>query len=260
MEKYMKNNIFIIITIFLFGASAFASKSVEQLSRKYVGFPYGSSPSGEGVNGIYDKDPMINTRIFDCTTFVETIMLEYISQFENGMSKRQLTESIRYIDRVPTFLNRNHFISLDWLPNNNSEGHLKEITADIFPRYYKTLTKVIDKDNWFEKYHKITKTPYRASRVDIDVITLDRISKNPRLIDRIPSGSVISFVTYQNQSHLKIPFKIHVLHQGLLVRKNGKAYIRHASNKRVGVIEELATKKLRKTNSFESININKIMK
>lgn len=203
---------------------------------------------------------MINTKVFDCTTFVETIMLEYRSQFQNGLTRNELVTSIRYIDREPTFINRNHFISLDWLPNNNLEGNLEEVTAEIFPRHYETKTKTIDKSSWFNKYFNIAGAPYSPEVVDIDVISLRKIARNPRLINRIPDGSVISFVTYQDTTKLKIPFEIHVLHQGLLVRRNGKAYIRHASNKRVGVIDELAKDKLKPTNKFESININKILK
>jgi len=252
---------FILTSIFIFlSGPLFAAKSVEQLSRKYVGFPYDTSPSGEGRNGRYDKDPMINTKKFDCTTFAETVMFEYISQFERRLSKKELIRSIRYIDREQSFVNRNHFISLDWLPNNNLEGHLQEVTAELFPGHFKTMSKTIDKESWFSRYHKVRNTPYRPQKVDIDTVPLKLFAKNPRLIKRIPSGSIISFVTYQNPTHLKIPFQIHVLHQGILVRRNGKAYIRHASNKKVGVIDELATKKLRPSRKFESININKIMK
>ena len=94
---------------------------MKAFSAEFLGLPYGTSgPLGEGVSGRYDQDPLYRFDTFDCTTFVETVVSLSLSKdvdaFENAMNR------IRYEGGEVEFLKRNHFPSLQWIPNNLSNG------------------------------------------------------------------------------------------------------------------------------------------
>ena len=89
---------------------------VEAVSELFLGAPYKHGALGEGPDGEFDRDPLIRFDAFDCTTFVETVMaLSLDSDLNSAMRTLQ---KIRYKDGQIGYATRNHFIELDWVPNN----------------------------------------------------------------------------------------------------------------------------------------------
>ena len=78
------------------------------IGAQYLGARYLNDPLGEGIAP--DPDPLIRTDAFDCTTFVETSLA--------AGDVGALTK-IRYKNGDVDFVNRNHFIESDWIPNNS---------------------------------------------------------------------------------------------------------------------------------------------
>jgi hypothetical protein len=142
-----------------------------------------------------DTDPLIRFDAFDCTTFVETVLA-------NGDIKK--LNKIRYKNGQIDFINRNHFIEVDWLKNNSD---IVENVSNSFPDY-KTRTVIIDKQNWFKKIHNIdVDIAAETTNIDYipyanvgDIIEIEVESKAENISDQ---GKVFSVYTYPNNSITK---------------------------------------------------------
>ena len=69
----------------LFSTGAFAQKlpfnqSIDLTSAYFINTPYKLGPLGEGPEGLFDQDPLYSFDVFDCTTFVETVMALHYSK------------------------------------------------------------------------------------------------------------------------------------------------------------------------------------
>ncbi len=103
---------------------------VELISRLFLGRPYlFFGPLGEGLSAEYDQDPLYRTDGFDCTTYLETILAlnrsQNIEEFESKMNL------IRYKNGIIHFTTRNHFTEIDWNPELQRTGILREVTHSI---------------------------------------------------------------------------------------------------------------------------------
>ncbi|MFX7825307.1 N-acetylmuramoyl-L-alanine amidase-like domain-containing protein, partial [Acinetobacter baumannii] len=72
--------------------------------------------AGEGDRDVFDQDPLWRLDVFDCTTFVETVLAASLATDRAGF-ERELFD-IRYHDGRVRYLSRNHFPETDWIPNN----------------------------------------------------------------------------------------------------------------------------------------------
>jgi hypothetical protein len=81
-----------------------------------LGTPYHDGPLGEGPGAPYDPDPLIDLSRVDCVTFVEqSVALASAGSFARAT---EVLQNYRYKDGQIDFLNRNHFMLVDWVPNN----------------------------------------------------------------------------------------------------------------------------------------------
>ncbi|MDE1463295.1 N-acetylmuramoyl-L-alanine amidase-like domain-containing protein [Spartinivicinus poritis] len=134
-------------------------KKVEKISELLLGTPYADGKLGEGVNGKYDRDPLYRFDKFDCTTFVETVMAIAISDTSDSFLNN--INNIRYKAGYVSYTTRNHFPSLDWIPNN--QVFFEDITRSISGETTAQAVAIIDKKAWY-KASKIT----RIQSIDID--------------------------------------------------------------------------------------------
>ncbi len=179
---------------------------VSNIGNEYKGAIYAFDPLGEDASP--DLDPLIRTDAFDCTTFVETALA--------GGNVDKLTE-IRYKNGEVSFLNRNHFIETDWLPNNSA------LVENVSSDYALTATRIvtIDKKSWLKKVHGI-ESDFQPVTVSLDYIpysNLKRIESSEPLI--------VLFITGKSEKSDKIGTDIAVVHMGFLL-PNGM--LRHASS------------------------------
>ena len=185
------------------------------IGEQYIGAKYVRDPLGEEVAP--DTDPLIRFDAFDCTTFVETALA-------NG-DKEKLNH-IRYKNGVIGFVNRNHFIETDWVPNN---ANLFENVSD---KYGKTTTRTvtINRSAWMKKVHNISDTtPTKTVKLKyIPYASLGEIKNDEPLI--------VLFVLSANPYFInKTGTELAVHHMGFLL-PCGKI-LRHASSGLGAVVE-----------------------
>jgi hypothetical protein len=148
-------------------------------------------------------------------------------------------DKIRYKDGRVSFETRNHFTSVDWIPNNASRfsdaTEKVSLCALLGPAQINT-TK-IDRQKWFEKAHgaKVT-TPVAESR--LLYVPLDALLANRKTVIRAVEEPMIAniVVKYQKPSNA-LGTDNDIAHIGfLLPTKNGLVF-RHAS-KRAGRVAD----------------------
>jgi len=257
------------IFIFLISLSAFASPREEAqnllakfheqnsvitrldlFSKSFLDLPYGNGgPLGEGENGRYDQDPLYRFDAFDCTTFVETVVSLALSQEVNAFENQM--DEIRYENGEIDYLKRNHFPSLQWIPNNVKNGLLTEINSLVLPASERKMAEaVIDLPGWLKKI-KIEEirvpmatqterqnlleelqsfaTQYSPVIARLDFIPISALIARPELLKRIPDGSIVNFVRPNWDLTDAIGTHMNVSHQGFIFKKKSGIILRHAS-------------------------------
>ncbi len=213
---------------------------VEAISALFLGAPYKLGALGEGPGGEFDRDPLIRFDAFDCTTFVETVMaLALDSDLDRATRTLQ---KIRYKDGQIGYATRNHFIELDWVPNNVRAGYLRDITSDVAGPNAVKVHKMISKRRWYlrkspasleggftkeEKQHLVSKLQHLGSRFPDERATLTVLPLKalPQALAHIPSGTIANLVHADRRDRGTI-----VSHQVLLIKKSDGWYLRHAAS------------------------------
>jgi len=208
-------------------------RRVLEISSRFLGVPYRHSPLGEG--GGIDPDPRIRFDAVDCTTFLEqTIALARASNLEEA---RQVLDRIRYRDGVVDYTARKHFMMAQWIPLNQEDGFLLDVTERVGGKVVRWESKRLDVDVWARRrrkqhYPRLTAEQVPAGIHRLPVIPIDDAR---RLTGRIPAGTLLNVV---RADYRTIP--IRVSHQGLVVVRRGRRYLRHAARAGYGrVVDEL---------------------
>ncbi|MCK5825936.1 MAG: DUF1460 domain-containing protein, partial [Desulfuromusa sp.] len=157
----------------------------------------------------------------DCFTFLDYV--EALRRSSNFTEFKEVLRQIRYHNGKVTFLDRNHFFSV-W--GNTPLAPLRDITAQVGG------TNVC----WVEKYlnQKGDKTLYLSGypvkKQVIAFILPEAI--DAALLNQLQSGDYIGIYS-------PLP-GLDVSHTGIIIKKNGKTYLRHASTRpwRQQVIDE----------------------
>lgn len=222
------------------------SSRLALMSELLLGRPYlKNGPLGEGANAEYDQDPLYRTDGFDCTTFVET-MIALARSYTPDDFLDQLTQ-IRYQNGNIDFVSRNHFVEIDWIPNNEKAGFFKDITQDSFPILKTALaSQTISKKQWYqamtlnqlvipsattgelsERLTKLQSEGKNFADVDSDLRYLKK--ENMGLIEAFAAPAVLNIVRELKDAKGS-PVKM-VTHQVLLIEVEGKLRVRQASSK-----------------------------
>jgi hypothetical protein len=224
---------------------------MEKLSSEFIGLPYGfGGPLGEGPSGRYDQDPLYRFDTFDCTTFVETVtslaLSGNVEEFEKMMN------TIRYENGEISYLKRNHFPSLEWIPNNIKNGIYHEINDLILPRSEFGLAEaLIDLPNWLrklpletiqlisatssERQNRLNElhgmaSQYSAITARLDYLPINRLLSEPELLKRIPNGTAVAFVRPNWDLTATAGIHMNVSHQGLIFQTPAGPIMRHATS------------------------------
>lgn len=219
-------------------------------SQFFVGLPYGQGgPLGEGPDGRYDRDPLYRFDVFDCTTYVET-MVSLARSFDLNTFEKEI-DDIRYENGRVDYLTRNHFTDLAWIPNNVSNGILVEINNLVLPvREQKIAEALINLPGWLRslKVSEI-KAPLiseeeRLSLLDelhaeaanyspvvarLNYIAISTIIAKPAILKKIPHGAIVNFVRPNWDLTAVAGTHQNISHQGFLFWKGQTLYLRHAS-------------------------------
>lgn len=236
------------------------SERMEKLSQVFLGLPYGDGgPLGEGPDGRYDQDPLYRFDTFDCTTYVETIvslsLANTVDDFETLMDK------IRYENSEVDYLKRNHFPGLQWIPFNIENGLLSEINHLIAPEpEIKLASAIINLPGWLraikieeikvpmstteekqrllQELHALS-VEFAPVRANLEYVPISWMLAHPESLQNIPHGSIANFVRPNWDLTSTAGTHMNVSHQGLLFKKNGIVYLRHASTAAPKQVAEL---------------------
>ena len=131
---------------------------LDRVSAALLGKKYQLGPLGEGDDAAH---PLYRLDIFDCTTFLETVMANAYC-FSAGERRpdclAKSMQKIRYGGGQISFLERNHIPELDWLPHNVSHGFLEDLSTSFHPSEWHTALITIDRDLWMASLGKTAKT------------------------------------------------------------------------------------------------------
>ena len=197
------------------------------ISSEFLGTPYVADTLTGNINT--PEVFTIDLEGMDCFTYVDYVEALSISgsfpAFEENLKK------IRYKDGIVAFQNRNHFFS-DW-PINNS-GKVKDVTRTIGGGKTKSASKSLNLKKDGSVY-------------------LPGIPVTNRTIYYIPSSAIDGEViaNLRTGDYVGIFTEIDgldVSHTGIIVKKGGEAYLRHASSreKNMKVVDESLTEYMAK--------------
>ncbi|MCV6606654.1 MAG: DUF1460 domain-containing protein [Campylobacterales bacterium] len=221
--------------ILLFLTSWLYSQGVEHYSKKFLGSPYGFSPLGEGRGK--DSDPRIRTDLFDCTTFVETVL----AYSKNSKDPLTILDSIRYKGK-PDFYNRRHFPYF-WIEELVQNGILKPFKSV----YERSITKIINQAVWAKREPKFLKD-FDTSKIPNKTYTLSYIPLNKILLLDLKEPVVFSLVRENRETS-----PIIITHQGFLLPSKNGIIVRHARSKPVSkVIEESLDSFVKRSQSYKN--------
>ncbi len=284
-----------------------ACGSIEAVSEfiKSLGTVYGDGGIGDGgIEGddttvfVFNDQPTVKYEIgeggridiknqfLNCTTYVETV-LAYLGNEDDIDSFLNTLIRIRYKEGKISFEQRNHFPSVDWIPNNIANGALEDVTGQVHEKFLIARAE-INKEEWFKKLsadrihikggteeEKAEMLKELRSRVidkettlaELPYVSLKAIfqegtSKGEnQILGRIKSGDIINIVRPNWNIKKLIGTNMNVSHQGFAIRKKGILYFRHASSKFGKVVDENLEEYLRKyrrKSSIKGINILRI--
>jgi hypothetical protein len=194
-------------------------------SQPFLGAPYGVSPLGEGEGAAEDADPRIRYDVFDCTTFVETTFaLAFAKDLDEA---RALLDAIRYRDGEVGFLKRRHFPQAEWIPELAELGFLRDITREVGADDVTDESKLINPAVWDRRkrpsHLELPEERIPNGNFTLPVWDLDAARAGQT---RIPPGTLLNLVRVDFKS---VP--VRVSHQGLVIEKKGKRYLRHAADR-----------------------------
>lgn len=178
-------------------------------ARFFLNYPYLDAPLGEG-----NEYPRLRLDGFDCMTYVETCLALALSESQNQVP--QNIDRIRYRHGIPAFSNRNHFVSIDWLPNNDWLLIPRDDLADS------VLERSIDRAAFFEeKGHVFTHNEGLPAigRVSSKYISVEKFENIPA---QELDSSVIMFVG-------RLDWLV-VSHMGMLFSSGHDIELYHASS------------------------------
>jgi hypothetical protein len=225
------------------------------IAHKLIDKPYIANPLGDGKDAIYNQKGIYSIDGFDCLTFIEFVTsLSYaknFSDFEN------IIKDLKYADKnIPSFINRNHFTSIDWQKNNIAKNYFYDLNPSININL-SYLTKEISKKDWYkkqgltaihrpdleeiEKKKLLMKLQNEGEKFTNIKISYPYISKEyiqeknvKFLIKNLPKAFII-FVVKDNNYKNNIGTDIIITHTGIGIKEENEIYFIHAStvNKKV---------------------------
>ena len=109
------------------------SEKISIISERFLSSDYVSGALGEGPMARFDQSPLFRNDIFDCLTFVNTVLAilhsKDIADFQMVLLK------LNYYEGVALYEKRFHFMSTDWNIENARQGFIKDITADLLKQW-----------------------------------------------------------------------------------------------------------------------------
>ncbi len=189
-------------------SSIFVEDDVSKLTEKFLDVEYVSGTLSNPQIDTSAEKLIIDFSSLDCFTYIDTIeALKHSIDFEGFREKLIQT---RYKDGKVTYHNRNHFFS-DWVENNN----IKDITCEVGK--CKKSMKTLNEN--FKYLKEIPEVLREIAYIPVSDINLDLLQ----------NGDYIGIYTPKDD--------LDVTHTGIIIKKDDKVFIRHASSKYKKVLD-----------------------
>lgn len=178
---------------------------------------------------------IVNVSVFDCTTFVETVLALARCASSGKISRtefRKNLKSIRYRQgKINDYSSRLHYFT-DWLQDNEKKKIVTDISRQLGgkPQCKKINFMTANR----ELYHALENKAQLAKMLVMENNLSRRISyiigkdKLTTQVEKIKNGDVIAFAT--NQEGLD------VAHMGFAIKQGKSLHLIHASSKEDGVV------------------------
>jgi hypothetical protein len=254
---------------------------IERLSTILLGRAYRLDPLGEGAGAAIDPDPRWTLDFFDCLSLVETV-LALARSLTAAQFVREL-QSIRYRGGEPQFGARNHFMEIDWLPQNLARGVLADVTGSL-PAPQAVAAGVVTRRQWLERIRsnplqsrnsQLRQSPaaqaylrqLAAQAPESEAVSLSyarlRELAAPDLaktVAAIPSAAVLLIVRPNTSLFGPVGAVTQISHLGFVLRRQDVVVFRHASSRRIrgGVIDVPLTgylRQMQQTRRFTGIKV-----
>lgn len=197
---------------------------MDAISRALLDRPYVADPLGEGVG--VDPDPFARYDVFDCLTFVEEVLA--LALAGDPAHASAVRNSLRYGDSEPTYVNRRHFMELQWIPGVVGDGWLVDSTSS----YGETV--ILEREwtaagwaNWAGRksfHHPDEALPVGTMRLEVLPLATAR-----EAADRFRPGSVLLTVREDK------PWKpLWITHVGFVFEGEHGLVVRHATKMGTG--------------------------
>jgi hypothetical protein len=158
----------------------------------------------------------------------------------SGSPEEVLSEltRLRYSDDGLGYGARLHLMEAQWIPTQISRGHLRDLTSTLGGADTVVEEHVLTSTTWTSRSSRALQLPKERQlegRFPMEVIPLSIARAQ---VDRFPHGSILMVV---REPRPLLPTRI--THLGIVVRRNGRTFLRHASRSGPGKVvdEDLAT-------------------
>ena len=200
------------------------AEKMDYYSGRFLGAPYLLVSEGEGENGRYESQPLLNLQKINCMTYCEIVMALTLSR--NYEEMFNVLQHIRYRDGYISMATRNHYTMVDWLPANS--WCLEEITRQVGGEDVVESTRTIRHGLFFQG-KGITDLPavLPDRTVSAVYIPLDKLALYEQALN---SGDVVALI--QDKPDI---FSAHML---MVIKREGRTFFRHASMSAGKVVDE----------------------
>ena len=266
------------------------SNRLDIISAKFLGKPYILGALGEGADAYFDQKPRYRLDAFDCDTFVTTVLA--LALAKNDQSFERCMSKVRYKEGKVDFITRNHFISLDWNPNNQRQNFIKDLTPLIKDQNGQSVAQIasalIDKPSWYQHFSsqiihlnspdkneqlkrlaelKLAGSRLKKEQAEIPYLPLTTLfngkaKPNDFLFKQIPHGAIIEIVRPNWNLREVIGTNLNVSHLGFAFWKKGRLIFRQASSQYGKVVEVPLIDYLRealKSPTIKGINVEVVL-
>lgn len=254
---------------------------IDRISSQFKGAPYILGSLGEGPDARYDQFPQYRIDGFDCDTYVNTVIA--LALANNLETFQQCLKYTRYKDGNISYINRNHFTSIDWNANNQQRGLLKDITLTIKDKHNKSVAlyanAMINKPGWYahktlatirlqngnqtEQIKRLAELKAKGSQLKTTLSKIPYIpftalfskdgKPNLYLFSQIPTGSIIEIVRPNWDLREAIGTSLNISHLGFAIKINNTLYFRQASSQYGKVVDVPLIDYLREASSSPTI-------
>jgi hypothetical protein len=207
----------------------------------FLGCKYGPWQDGTSLESIDDFKYELDK--LDCVTYPEVVLAlakvkpvvdidAFISNFEAILAK------LHYANGITNFKSRNHFVCLDWIPNN--KYMVEDITCALSSDT-KIATALIDKANWMRhtKNFILENTPIVQASVPY-IETDYLLEKYNNFITQFPEYCIVNIVRPNWDLTAKIGTHLNISHLGLAFKNSQSNDIDfyHSTSERMQVVKE----------------------